>query len=129
MNLHVEYLEEKGFIKATIEGEISKQEIVLAQTRVRQVMLNTKCYLLLDGFSNATFKIPLHELYGLPKDSEPLKEVMKQDIYEIREAILVSEIDDKMRFIENVFYNRGIPIRVFLDEDNAVNWLLQDTKP
>lgn len=126
MNFHVEYLEEQGIIKSTVEGDVFKKEMVIAQTKVRELILKTKCYFLLDDFINATFKIPIFEINDMPKETTEFKvEMKKEGLFQLREAILVAKIDEDIRFIENVFNNNGLPIKVFTDKNQAMEWLLQ----
>jgi len=41
----------------------------------------------------------------------------------VKMAVLVESIDDVYRFLETVYYNRGVQIKMFTNSEEAIQWL------
>ncbi len=125
MEVELEYLEEYGIIKTIIRGDIHEKDMLEARAQVREFVANRKAHLFLDDLREAKFLSSVIEIYDMPKKAEMGNRLMEGDGYLIKGALLVKQIDDAYKFLDNVFNNRGLKLRIFTDLENAIKWLLE----
>jgi hypothetical protein len=112
---------ENNIVHVVVQGVLTKElgeEII---TNARAAAAEHK-YRILCDVRGVDVKVPLADWFFLPRTLPIFKDAK---IRTIRSAVLVSPGTHKRvyDFYETVTHNLGMSVRVFLDEDKAVDWL------
>ena len=113
--------EERGFLRVDAQGNIDKQlgeELITnARLKARKNQLNILC-----DVRRSNAKVSLSDWFFLPRTLSVYKNTQTRSI---KTAILITpgNQEEIYEFFENVTYNLGLNIRIFLSEDDAINWL------
>ena len=88
-------------------------------------------YDILYDIRQATTTVPYASWFSLPRELEVFKDL---NAWRFKAAVLASQSDkavDDYKFYELVTGNIGLRIRLFFEENEAIEWLLQnrDSKP
>jgi len=105
----------------TATGELFKadgeQIITLARTAAAE-----HGFCVLYDVRQSRTKVPIVEWFQLPRNLEVFMDTKKR---RVKAAVLISPDDavDKYSFYETVTTNLGIKLKIFFDEDDAIEWL------
>ena len=115
--------DENGIVRVVARGELSKalgEEIV---TGARTAAAEHQYHILCDA-RNADVKVSLADWFFLPRTLPILKNIK---IRTIKTAVIISSGNHEKiyDFYETVTQNIGMNFRVFLEEQEALNWLKQ----
>jgi len=117
----VQVTDDQDLVRVFASGELSRSHGEQIITEARTLAAEHSCNILYDvrksspGFSIA-------ELFFVPRELEALKDTKMR---KAKAAILTSPSGGvaKYKFYETVAANLGLSVRVFFDEDNAIDWL------
>ena len=118
-----EIIDEYKIIKVTVLGNLTTQEAAIMGIMVR-VKANEMGYkLFFDYTLLSSIKIAIGDAYFWFSDHY---DTINTKLRHIPTALLVNEKDkSSFDFFENTCYNKGIRIRIFRENKNALEWLNQ----
>ena len=114
LELHSDY------IKLILDGEMSPEDHQMARGAAFQKLEETGIPKLLINATQAKPKMSVSDDYKFTTqhpDKQP-KGVVTAIVYN-------QEEEEKYRFIETVMSNRGLKIKIFTNEDEALTWMLE----
>jgi hypothetical protein len=121
----IEY-DQAGYILLTGEGDTRLKDLQEAIVNGHPLAAERNCYRVLSDFRNLHLTLSIMDLFSIPAMQSALSKELKTPFYQFRRAVLVPPQDyDKYKFFENVAVNRSHMVRVFLEKEQAVSWLLQ----
>ncbi len=115
----------RNLVRVTTIGELFQADgekiITIARTTAAELGYNA----LYDVRQSVT-NIPIVEWFQLPRSLEVFKETKTR---RIKAAVLISPNDaiDIYKFYETVMYNLRLKLRVFFNEDEALEWLTNNS--
>lgn len=119
MPFRIHYNHEKGCFIGRITGHWDVNKLMrYLQALIRASSKNSSS-LYLHDLRKAEIDIPAFEIYNLPKAITTIL----PDNRKWRGAIVVSKNTEQYRFFETVAVNHGYNVKIFLDFDEAMNWL------
>ncbi len=123
MPYEIRFLEESGIIAIENKGEITQHELLKQTQEAIQMGREKKSDLFLTIFSHVKVQAGTFDVARFPDMYEQLG--MKRTS---RIAVVVSEVESKaedLRFYETICLNRGWHIKIFLEKDPALEWLVE----
>ena len=96
------------------------KEVVLESTMLSK---ESKCYLWLADYREATLNLSTFEIYDLPKLILEAATSLNINATRIKRAIVILRDKPNYEFAETVSLNRGQNIDLFDDIENARKWL------
>lgn len=122
MPFKVIYNKENNCLRGTVNGNFEAEHVPAYVQEVEKLAKKHKCKRFLNDFRKANVHLSVLNLYEVPD-----KTVAKEFNRTWKRAILVNEKDIKqMSFLETTSYNKGVPLKVFTDESEAMEWLHND---
>ena len=119
MAYRIELVEEKEYLRATLEGAVSRAEHEEFRAAALTALKGAGWWSILIDVTGATPEMSWAD------DFEYTSGHQAQLPPRLRTAILhAPEAAEKFRFVENVALNRGVNMRAFVDEAAALAWLL-----
>lgn len=125
MDYKLEIVGADGFITAVLEGVRTPETLIAvaakttaycAERRISRLLIDIRG--MTGGLDTLeTYEVAGHELPG----HEGVRRILRSAILDLPENI------ERIRFFETVAINRGLNVRIFADEDQAVAWLLADS--
>ncbi len=122
MSYEISYLEERGIVAIENKGEITQYELLKQSQEAIQLGSDKKSELFLTTFSHVKVQAGTFDVARFPELYEQLG--MKRTS---RIAVVVSEVElkaEELHFYETICLNRGWHIRIFLEKDPALEWLV-----
>lgn len=83
----------------------------LVQHSANQVLLD---------YTQTSLGLEPYEIFERPKILQELNFPT-----DVRVAVLCPALDENTQFLENVYRNRNFPVRVFVDQSQALAWLVE----
>jgi hypothetical protein len=119
----VEYHAEDNLVHLTITGnfDIPAMEAVILDTG--QVIKQHDCYRILTDLRNARVSVPMTELYEFPARINKIMQDVGVNLYLTRRAFVINNDLPLMRFYELVATNRGHTTRLFMNIEEARDWV------
>jgi hypothetical protein len=124
MPYDLKYNAELGIIEGRVEGEFTAQNIRDWSIAAAQLAEEQACDLYLHDFRQGRVKLSTLEIHQLPEILAEIFTAHGMDIHRVKRALVVNRDIEDYRFFENVASNRGQPVRVFTDIDEATRWLI-----
>jgi hypothetical protein len=117
---------EPGFIHAVYEGELNMKGIQEMMSGAAQAMLEHACFLVLSDYRKASLAVSITDLYELPKLIMKRGKEMGLSPYKIKRALVIpTQAYDNFHFFETVSLNNSQNVRIFTDEEKAMEWLFE----
>ena len=115
-----------GYIHAVYEGKLDMPGIQGMMTAVGEAVKQHDCYLVLSDYSAATLAISIADLYELPKLVLQRGREMGVAAQRIKRALVIpAAAYENFRFFETVSLNNSQSVRIFIEAENALQWLLE----
>ena len=119
MPFDVTYVEDAGYVSGVLSGDMSGDQLEVARQAMNEQLIAHDCRRL---FVDAT---KIDRMQSVFADFDFTTEHRNKLPLGTRHAVVIrAERKPHMQFIEDVAQNRAINLRIFLDRDEAVNWLL-----
>lgn len=114
---------ETGIIETKYQGIVAFNEVKEVVSESTTLSKESKCYLWLADFSEATLNLSTMEIYDLPKLILEAGTLLNIAAFHIKRAIVIIRDKANYEFAETVSKNRGQNIDLFDDIGNARKWL------
>ncbi|MBL8062923.1 MAG: hypothetical protein JNK32_07890 [Anaerolineales bacterium] len=118
--------EEAGFIRLFYEGdaklkdmkEVIEQGVALAREK--------NCFRVLSDFRAMRLNLSVVDLFSIPAYQASQSKELNVPFQKFRRAVVVPNEDfDNYKFFENVAVNRSHQVKIFIDPEDAIAWLLE----
>ena len=117
------YNSEERIIEIKVQGDLSLNEVKEIITEVARVAKEQNCFLVLNDMREATVKLSILEIYGLPKTMVDIAASFGLDVYKFKRAVVIAQPLKVYEFFETVTLNRTQSTKHFFDMDEARKWL------
>ncbi len=124
MSYEIRFMEENEVVVIENKGELTYDELVKQTQEAIKLGQGKNSRLFLTNFSNVKVQAQTMELFDFPKIYEQLGMTRTSRI-----AVVVSEIElktEELYFYETICLNRGWNIKIFLQRDQALDWLIKN---
>jgi len=119
------HYEEAGFIRLTYEGDATLKDMKEIIAQGVALASEKNCARILSDFRNLKLTISFMDLYSIPNLQASQSKELNTSFYKFKRAVVVPEADLKRyKFFEDVAVNRSHTIKIFIDMDAAIEWLL-----
>lgn len=112
---------EQAIVTVTSEGSITASSADRLVAELGALALPTGTGILVDH-RRSELKVDSHEVFDRPETYERYPDARRYPV-----AMVFPEIGETQQFYETVCRNRGFPVSVFADYDEAMNWLAART--
>jgi hypothetical protein len=113
-------------VKVFVKGDVSESDGRKVISTARE-LASEHNYNILYDMREATINVPFAGWFRIPRDLDVFK---KSNAKIIKAAIIITRMDNDLkgyRFYETVTYNLGFQIRIFFDENEAMEWLMSES--
>lgn len=118
--------DETGFIRLFYEGDANLNDMKTVIASGVSLAIEKNCFKVLSDFRAMRLNLSVMDLFSIPKNQIIQSQELNVPFTKFRRAVVVpKEQLDKYKFFENVAVNRAHQIKVFIDLDAAIAWLLQ----
>jgi hypothetical protein len=124
MSYKIDYVKEQDYIVVTIEGSFALSTLKELAENIAQFSEQYGCNRILNDMRQAELVKGTTDIYNMPKTAKRAG-VDTQ----FRRALVVKELSSEFYFLETVFINQGHNVRMFMDIDEALHWLLDKENP
>ncbi len=118
MNYELKYDEERNLIMGQVHGEFDSRVVAKMVSDLGAMIREHDCYRLLNDLRDAKITPETLDIYGMPRVIEKTREAVR-----CRRAILVTPPLEDFLFLETASVNMGQQIKIFTDEEAAIEWL------
>ena len=119
MPYKVYYEEEGDYLSVTVEGDFALSTLKDLAADVAKSIAQYGCNRILNDMRQAKLTKRTIDIYNMPKTAKS----SGVDFY-CKRALVVSEQSSDFHFLETVFRNQGHNVKMFTDNEEAINWLL-----
>lgn len=117
---------EAGFIKLLYEGEANLKDLREVIASGVSLAMERNCFRVLSDFRTMHLNLSVMNLFSIPENQKTLSRELNVPFYKFRRAVVVPERDfEKYRFFETVAVNRSHNVKVFVELEDAISWLLE----
>jgi len=118
--------EEAGFIRLSYEGDANLNDMKEVIARGVTLAMEKDCFRVLSDFRAMNLNLSVMELFSIPNNQVLQSKELNVPFYKFRRAVIVpKEKFGNYLFFENVAVNRSHQVKIFIDSEDAVAWLLQ----
>lgn len=117
-NFNVEYNAEFECVIATFNGKFTKDTIIEYRQEIMRITNEYDCKKFINDIRKADIDYSIGEIYFTPR-----KMIEGDYGRDWKRAIVVNEINDKMRFFETTSSNQGLQLKLFDNYNDALSWL------
>ena len=125
MGFSVEYKADSGVVEARVHAKFDYELLNHMAPQLALAVHDHNCERILIDFSAAPISM---NTLGILKVPERLQEIFEEhgvNIHRIKRAIVSPGMDRDYDFLQVVSQNRGHQFKIFLNEDEARQWLLE----
>lgn len=127
MTITIRYNEEKNVIIGKITGVMNNQQLRQYTLEMDQFIHQKETKFILSDYREARFPLSMIDVFNLPDRHNQLLKTLGSDVHSYKRALVFDIKDFEMAtFFENVAVNRGHHVKVFLDETDALAWLVSN---
>lgn len=120
------HYEDTGFIRLVYEGDAKLKDLKTVIAQGVALALEKDCYRVLSDFRAMSLSLSALELFSIPDHQVSQSKELNVPFYKFRRAVVVpKEKFEKYKFFENVAVNRSHRVKIFVDPEDAIAWLLQ----
>lgn len=120
MNFSVIYDQDLDCLTGKVDGNLGPENLGAYVEEIERMARKHPCQRFLNDCRNAVIKLSVIDVYDTPGL------VIKENFgRRWKRALLVSEDEiDKARFFEDTANNRGVLVKIFTEEKEALDWLI-----
>jgi hypothetical protein len=118
--------EEAGFIRLFYEGDANLKDMKKVIARGVSLAMEKNCFRVLSDFRAMKLHLSVMQIFSIPDNQVTQSRELNVPFYKFRRAVVVPKEEFKnYKFLENVAVNRAHQLKVFLDPEDAISWLLE----
>ncbi len=119
----VEYLSEDHIIFTQFTGKVDLPQLHEGGAEIIRVALRENCLRTLTDFREAVLTVSVLQIFNLPGELLEMANAAGIKIHSVKRAIVSAKDRTGLEFYETVSRNRGHYTRLFLDIEEAKQWL------
>jgi hypothetical protein len=108
----------KQFVLVNVTGTIKAEPLREMTLELRDAVQQHQFKQVLLDYTQAVSSLQPYEIFERPKVLQELNFPV-----EVKIAVLYRTLNEDTQFLENVYRNKGFPVRVFSDRNLALGWL------
>ncbi len=125
MQITVEFDENNQVIRGKISGNVDRAILRQYVQESKNLIKQKKTSLVLSDYREAIFPFSVLEVFTLPEQHSKMMNSLGLNIHGIKRALLFKRNASELAsFFEDVAVNRGQKVKVFYDESEAIQWLI-----
>lgn len=124
MEAKTEYIEDLKIIETNLTGDVHFNDVVSFLYEVIELAVLHKCYSWLVNYQSSSFKMSTLEIYELPRKIWNMMEVLGENKYSVKRAIVNTRDKSDLLFLETTAKNTGQNLRIFENIDEAKKWIV-----
>jgi len=121
----VTYNEELHIIETVSQGALSLAEAREIISEITQLSKAKDCYRCLSDYRQSTLAMSSFEIHDIPRIVADKVTELGLAPSMIKRAVVVAQDLEDFRFYETVSYNRNQSVKLFLNIDEARQWLVE----
>lgn len=119
--------EEAGFISLRYEGNARLADLKEVIAKGAALATEKDCFRVLSDFRGMKLTLSMMDLFSIPDNQATQSRELKVPFYKFRRAVVVPNGEyERFKFFEDVAVNRSHQVKIFIDLEEAISWLLQD---
>lgn len=116
-----------GMIKLVYEGDADVKDLKEVVTRGVELAMEKNCFRVLSDFRAMKLHLSVTALFSIPLEQMSLSQELKIPYFKFKRAMVVPEAEfGNYKFVENVAVNRSHQLKMFVDMQDAISWLLKN---
>lgn len=119
------YNAEIGIIETKLTGIVSKDVILSGLEDIMRLSLEHDCFLWLNDFSEAKLAMPITEIFLYAESVPAFLKKIGNKRFKIKRAIVRNDQEVSFNFFEDASVNRGVNTKIFVEPQQAKQWLLE----
>lgn len=124
----ISYFEEDNYLTASYKGIVDAGEIKTAVKEISEAARIYNCYNWLIDFTDCSnLRFSVVEMVRFSESFYTLNDNLGSKKFLIKRAIIFSEKQTDFNFIEVLSSNRGQDVKVFRNQEEAVQWLQSES--
>ena len=118
--------DETGFISLVYEGQANLKDMKAVIASGVSLAIKRNCFRVLSDFRAMKLNLSVMDLFSIPFNQIVQSQELNVPFYKFRRAVVVPAADfENYKFFENVAVNRSHIIKIFVDMEDAISWLLE----
>ena len=109
---------EKHLVTVRVTGRLRAAPLRDMTLELRDLVRKQQTRQVLLDYTEAVFGLEPYEVFERPRVLEELG--FPSDV---KVAVLFQSLNEDTQFLENVYRNKGFPVRVFAEKPSAIDWL------
>ena len=127
MSHTVIYNSDLHIVESKLQGDMTLGEVEEIVTEIAKIAKEKDCRSIFIDFREVSQKLSILEIYGLPDRTKNIFTSFGMNVLLYKRANVVAKDLDDYIFHENVMVNRGQNEKVFIDIDQAKEWLRENS--
>ncbi|MBK8784617.1 MAG: hypothetical protein IPO22_23105 [Anaerolineales bacterium] len=123
MPYSVEYLPEDNIIYTQFTGKVDLTQLHEGGAEIIRVALRENCQRTLTDFREADLTVSVLQIFNLPGELVEMAKAAGINIHTVKRAVVSAKDRTGLEFYETVSRNRGHHTKLFLDFEEAKQWL------
>ena len=119
MPYDVAYVEDADYVAGTLTGDISQQELTAARVEINAQLTAHNCKRLLVDATTVSRTLSIFDDFEFTAQHQT-----ELPLGTSHAVVIRPEHQEHMQFVEIVAQNRCVNLRLFMDRDRAIQWLL-----
>jgi hypothetical protein len=119
----ITYHEEEAIVESTLQEGFDWQVMAEMVPAISKVILEKNCFHVLLDWRQAKINLTTLQIYDTPAKLKEEFEKYGVNVFKLKRAFLVNEIDSDSYFFETMMKNNSQNFTLFLNRDEAVKWL------
>jgi hypothetical protein len=118
--------DEVGIIKLVYQGRADLRDMKEVIAYGVALAIEKDCFRVLSDFRAMNLQLSVAELFSIPLNQISQSQELKVPYFKFRRAVVVPEAEFRnYKFVETVAVNRSHQLKIFLDMEDAMSWLLE----
>ena len=121
MPYNVVFADDARYVIGTLTGEITEDEIKAARVEMNALLVDHSCERLLVDATGLTRMLSFLTDFEFTADHK--SELPPRTWHAV---VIRPDQKEHMQFVENVAQNRAVNLKLFVDRDEAIHWLVNE---
>jgi hypothetical protein len=125
MPFDIRYYENEYIIESNLLGDFDWQVMVNMVPALAKQIKEKECNRVLLDYRSGKINLSTLKIYDTPVKLKEEFEKYGVNLFALKRVLLINAIDSDHKFFETVMLNQGQTLKIFLDKDSAIQWLIE----